>query len=101
MAPSYSENFGNVVLEAMAAARPVIVTGEVGLADLVRESGAGVVSDGSAENLGAALVTASTDLSGGAAMGGRGREAALRYSWDEIASRMERLYESVRLKPAC
>src|SRR4029077_18421494 len=41
--PSYSENFGNVVAEAMAVACPVIVTKEVGIASLVLEAGAGVV----------------------------------------------------------
>src|SRR5262245_18160349 len=34
--PSYSENFGNVILEAMIAACPVVTTPEVGLASVVR-----------------------------------------------------------------
>ena len=39
--PSYSENFGNVVAEAMAMGCPVAVTPEVGIASLVESGAAG------------------------------------------------------------
>ncbi len=42
---SYSENFGNTVTEAMAFGCPVVVTSEVGAADLVEASGCGAVTD--------------------------------------------------------
>ncbi|HUQ86218.1 MAG TPA: glycosyltransferase [Vicinamibacterales bacterium] len=99
--PSYSENFGNVVLEAMAAGRPVIISREVGLADLVRDSGAGVIADGAPEMLGDAIAGISRDVRGGDAMGQRGRVAAARYSWDSVAAQMETLYESLRQPARC
>ena len=48
---SYSENFGNTVLEAMRRRVPVVVTPEVGAAEVVRESGGGIVAAGDLEPL--------------------------------------------------
>jgi glycosyltransferase involved in cell wall biosynthesis len=93
--PSYSENFGNVVLEAMAAGRPVIVTPEVGVAGLVEESGAGLVVSGGAEPLGAAMMALMLDARRGDEMGLRGRETARRFSWESVAEQMERVYDEV------
>lgn len=95
--PSYSENFGNVVLEAMAAGRPVVTTPDVGAASIVRDCNAGVVVKGDPPNLGAGIRALLADSESAAAMGRRGREAvAKRFSWDEVAKGMEDLYKSVR-----
>ena len=94
--PSYSENFGNVALEAMAAGCPVVVTPEVGVADIVRDAGAGLVLDGSSpEVLGAGLSRLTGDPVLRRTMGERGRAAALNYSWATVAERMERVYREI------
>jgi glycosyltransferase involved in cell wall biosynthesis len=94
--PSHSENFGNVVLEAMAAGMPVIVSPEVGLADDVAESGAGVVTT----NAPAALAGTISELLGNSAlrteMGTRGRNLVEeRFTWDHVAALMEEHYERI------
>jgi glycosyltransferase involved in cell wall biosynthesis len=92
--PSRSENFGNAVLEAMAAGCPVVVTPEVGLADTVREAGAGLVVDGAPEALGPALRDLLADPARRTEMGRRGAEAAREsFGWDAVARQMEKLYE--------
>jgi glycosyltransferase involved in cell wall biosynthesis len=94
--PSYSENFGIAVLEAMACAVPVVVTPEVGLADAVRETGAGVVVEGNAEAVGRALAELIADPQRRRALGSAGRKAAAeRFSWPAIAEQMEALYADV------
>jgi glycosyltransferase involved in cell wall biosynthesis len=94
--PSYSENFGNVVLEAMAAGLPVVVTPEVGLAGVVREHEAGVVVPGDPPRLAAALCGLLADASGLQAMGRRGAEAAARrFGWGAVAARMEEVYSEL------
>jgi glycosyltransferase involved in cell wall biosynthesis len=94
--PSYSENFGNVVAEAMAMGCPVIVTPEVGLASLVRESGAGMVVDGAPKILAAAVRTLLHDSTGRRSMGERGRLAARdKLSWKAAAGQMESLYREI------
>ncbi len=93
---SYSENFGNVVLEAMAAEKPVIVTEAVGLADAVRAADAGIVVDGSIEALAAALRLVAEDEASRKRMGKCGREAvAERFAWPRVAEQMERCYREV------
>ena len=98
---SYSENFGNVVLEAMAAGRPVIVSREVGLAQMVEATGSGLVTDGKPENLGEAIERLASDDAAVDAMGRLGRAAAARYSWDGVAQQMESLYDSIRRPARC
>lgn len=94
--PSYSENFGNVVAEAMAMGCPVVVTPEVGLARLVREAGAGLVVDGEPTTLADTVRTLDQDLKTRVLMGERGRHAVLRHlSWEYVAGRMECVYQEI------
>jgi glycosyltransferase involved in cell wall biosynthesis len=93
--PSYSENFGNTVLEAMRRGIPVVVTPEVGAAEIVRSCGAGLVVEGNPEPLGSAISLLSADLVLARAMGEAGRaHAAAHFSWDHVAAQMEDLYNS-------
>lgn len=93
--PSYSENFGNVVLEAMAAGCPVVVTPEVGAADLVRESRAGAVLAGDRATLSAGIAAMASDPDELGRAGQRGREFVRNYTWDAVGLRMEEAYRKV------
>jgi len=94
--PSHSENFGNVVLEAMAMSMPVIVTPEVGLAADVERSGAGLVTRNTPEELAAAIRTMLGDPSHRTEMGARGRQLVEeRFTWDRVAAQMEEQYARI------
>jgi glycosyltransferase involved in cell wall biosynthesis len=94
--PSYSENFGNVVLEAMAAGCPVVVSREVGLADVVNEKRAGLVVNGETDSLGKALQDLLGDKAGRQKMGENGKRAASEcFDWNSIALRMLHVYEHI------
>ncbi len=91
--PSYSENFGNVVIEAMAAGCPVVVTPEVGAADIVRESAAGAVLEGDPATLGAGIRRLISDPVALECMGAKGREFVRhRYTWEAVCIQMEDAY---------
>lgn len=91
--PSYSENFGNVVAEAMSMGCPVVVTAEVGIAPLVSATGAGVVCDGAPEQLARTINDLLADPNRGREMGRRGKEAAqTKLSWNGVAAQTEDLY---------
>jgi glycosyltransferase involved in cell wall biosynthesis len=91
--PSYSENFGNVVAEAMAMSCPVVVTPEVGLASMVRETGSGVVASGEPRLLANAISALVADPARRRQLGIAGRQTVLnRFSWNTIAEQMEAVY---------
>lgn len=94
--PSHSENFGNVVLEAMAAGCPVVVTPEVGAADLVREAGAGLVVAGDASSLAWAIQRFIDDEALRASMSAAGIRAARdRHTWTACGRAMTDLYRHI------
>lgn len=53
--PSYSENFGMAIIEAMHYGLPVVVTEGVGISPLIARNGAGIVVKKEVSELGAAL----------------------------------------------
>lgn len=94
--PSYSENFGNVVLEAMAVGCPVVVTPQVGLAPVVAASGAGVVMDGEPAELARALASLLANPERQQELGRQGiRTVAERFTWEVVAQRIEEVYAHV------
>lgn len=98
--PSISENFGNVVLEAMAVGVPVVVTEGVGVSSLVESSGAGLVCDASPKGIADAISCILDDAELASQMGRNGRAVvAEHYDWRVISQRMEAMYYSL-LEPA-
>jgi glycosyltransferase involved in cell wall biosynthesis len=94
--PSYSENFGMAALEAMAAARPVVLSPEVGLADIVERTGSGIVVDGAPDRLGPAIDRLLRDPEQLRAKGENGRRTVeQRLTWDRVAEQMLRRYREI------
>jgi glycosyltransferase involved in cell wall biosynthesis len=84
--PSLSENFGNVVVEAMLMETPVIVSPEVGVADDVAAANAGIVTRDFGDAI-AAVLRAPGEL-------GRNGRALVekKFTWGAVAAQMEEAY---------
>ena len=94
--PSYSENFGNVVLEAMVRRCPVVVTSEVGAANIVTAASGGQVVNGESETLSRTINTLLQNTAELSAMGEAGRKYIIEnYSWEKVAHKMTDVYENV------
>lgn len=95
--PSVSENFGNAVLEAMAAGCPVVVTKGVGLAEAVASAGAGLVADPDPPALARAIRAYLEDPAARAKAGAAAATLAReRYGWDRVAAQMIQHYARLR-----
>jgi glycosyltransferase involved in cell wall biosynthesis len=94
--PSVSENFGNVVAEAMIRKLPVIVTERVGAAEVVEASGGGIVAQIDQDRFNFALAEALRSPARLAVMGAAGETyVRARLTWENIARSFEDLYREV------
>lgn len=97
--PSVSENFGNVVVEALIRGKPVVVTEGVGAAEIVTACGGGIVTTNDDAEFAAALATLLSSNEQREQMGRAGAIHVRRdYTWANVARRFEALYESVMPK---
>ena len=91
--PAVDEPYPMAVLEAMGVGLPVVITRSCGLADLVRESGAGLVVDETVDALVEALRTLLGDPVAADEMGQRGRAYMREHmTMEAIARQLESLY---------
>lgn len=94
--PSYSENFGIAVVEAMACGVPVLISDRVNIWREVTSDGAGRVAPCDAAAFAESIAAMLADDAGLAAMGAAGRASvARRYDWAAIALRLEQVYAAV------
>ncbi len=94
--PSYQENFGLCVMEALSAGVPVLVSPHVNLADEIEGAGAGWVSPVEARALHETLTSALCDHDELSRRGAAGRVFARRFDWHNVAVMLAQLYESVQ-----
>jgi glycosyltransferase involved in cell wall biosynthesis len=96
--PSYSENFGIAVVEAMACGVPVAISDKVNIWREVRDAGAGLVGTTTVASVAEQITRLARDPDA-AAMGARGRRLVEeRFSWDRIAEDLEAVYRSLAVK---
>ena len=89
------EGFPSALLEAMACAKPVIVTDGIGLNDIARDAGIYVPRKDS-KNLARAIVSLLKDEGYARELGKRARErVAKNYDWMKVVKATIRLYERV------
>jgi glycosyltransferase involved in cell wall biosynthesis len=94
--PSYSENFGMAVAEAMAAGVPVVISDQVGIHSDVRRKGAGLVVRCDADELTGALVSLLTDTTLRRSMGQAGRSLVREhYSLTAVSRKLSGLYNEL------
>ncbi|MCC6906476.1 MAG: glycosyltransferase [Phycisphaerales bacterium] len=94
--PSYQENFGVSVIEALGVGTPVLISDQVNIHDEVAAAGVGEVVPCRVEPLAARLEAMFADRSALAEMGARARPWVERtFRWDVIAGKIDAMYAEV------
>lgn len=99
--PATNEPFGLTVIEAMAAARPVIVSRDCALAQDIEKHHCGIASDPNPDDLADSIAwLLSRPQPELAEMGRRGRQLALeKYNWGQVLDTVELAYGAYARRP--
>ena len=90
--PSYHENFGLCVMEALAAGVPVLVSPHVNLAEEIEAAGAGWITPVSISAIEDTLAEALGSEAERSRRGQAGKTLALEFSCELVASRLNEMY---------
>ncbi|MGD9215001.1 MAG: glycosyltransferase [Desulfobacteraceae bacterium] len=94
--PSYTENFGIAVVEAMACALPVVISDQVNISNEVSQSAAGIVVGLTSQEIARATISIMEDKKLACRMGKAGRELAKnRYAYDHIIEQLTGVYKTI------
>jgi len=93
--PSYQENFGLCVVEALACGVPVLVSPHVNLAAEISAAGVGWVAQADEVSLGNVLAEIIRNAKERSRRGDAGRDFARRYLPDQVALELLKLYEAI------
>jgi len=94
--PSYSENFGIAVIEAMACGLPVVISDKVNIWREIVADGAGLAAPCDAAAVADAVARLLADPGLRRDMGEAGRRSvARRYEWDHVAAALEEAYRTI------
>jgi phosphatidylinositol alpha-mannosyltransferase len=95
-----NESFGIVLLEAMAAGRPIVASDIPGYRAVIEGEDDGVlVPPGDAKALARAIARLLEDPARRLALAARGRARAERFGWSNVAARLEGYYHEVLSRP--
>ncbi|MEK7128912.1 MAG: glycosyltransferase, partial [Patescibacteria group bacterium] len=94
--PSYSENFGQTVVESMACGTAVVITKNVGVAPSVERVGTGIVIEKNEKQLTEAILKILGNPKIAVEMGKRGRELVEKeFFWPEIVEKLMKEYNVI------
>jgi glycosyltransferase involved in cell wall biosynthesis len=98
--PSKTENFGHAIVEAMAAGLPVVLSGDVALADEIKGRNAGLVVSRAPNSFASAVNHLLSDSGARVVIAERARNFAKRFDWSEVTPKLLTMYETVRTRHA-
>ncbi|MGA2411204.1 MAG: glycosyltransferase, partial [Candidatus Binataceae bacterium] len=94
--PSYTENFCNVAIEAMALGVPLVVSSGVGIAEQIGKAGAGLVTEASVNAIKAAIESVINRREEAHRLLAAGRTLASEsFSWTAVGAQIDALYRQV------